>query len=197
MHKDKILNKANPEMKENINLENIKHNRKNTKTDNKSLSIAIDKIKMSNTEPIMTVSSVKQPSEEYRCRIKPEPKYLERENSILIQTYGNDTYNYMKMLESDTISPYFISRSRVSEVRTKMIDWMIEVLSVFNCEENIFFLAAHLMDMYIYKSASQVRADDIHLLGVASMFVASKFEDLVPLRMDTVVKKIGHGAFQA
>ncbi len=38
-------------------------------------------------------------------------------------------------------------------------------------------------------------ASDLHLSGVCAMFIASKYEDIVPLMMRTVLKKIGHGKF--
>ena len=33
---------------------------------------------------------------------------------------------------------------------------------------------------------------DLHVVGVTSMFVASKFEDIYPLKMKTVYEKIAH-----
>lgn len=33
--------------------------------------------------------------------------------------------------------------------------------------------------------------------GVVTMFIASKYEDIIPLLMRTVINKIGHGKFNA
>ena len=36
---------------------------------------------------------------------------------------------------------------------------------------------------------------ELHVSGVVAMFIASKYEDVVPLLMRTVVNKIGHNKF--
>ena len=38
-------------------------------------------------------------------------------------------------------------------------------------------------------------SQDLHLSGIVSMFIASKYEDIIPLLMRTVVNKIGHSKF--
>jgi hypothetical protein len=38
------------------------------------------------------------------------------------------------------------------EIRTKMVDWMIEVLSSFNCDHNTFFVSIDLMDSFLTKT---------------------------------------------
>jgi hypothetical protein len=127
----------------------------------------------------------------------PELDYISRENSILMPAYGSDLYNHMKTFEEKYISFDFLQRHyRISEIRTKMIDWMVEVLGVFKSDDQTFFLTVHIMDYYIYKTNSIIKSDDIHILGIVCMYIASKFEDVIPLRMDTVINKIGHNQFQ-
>ena len=74
-----------------------------------------------------------------------------------------------------------------------MVDWMIEVLTNFKCDDQTFFLAVSLMDRYFKNCAHQKSIEELHPIGVTAMFIASKFEDVVPLRMRLVVEKIGHG----
>lgn len=59
-----------------------------------------------------------------------------------------------------------------------MIDWMIEVLTNFKCEDQTFFLAVSLMDRYLQKSSVKHEVSELHLLGVTCMFIASKYEDI-------------------
>jgi hypothetical protein len=198
MHRDRKVYKENPEMKENINLANLKHIQMKVPSKDKPTITIKDKPKQSNNynvEQKMTISSATVTRD--KNKIKQEPSYLERENSVLIHEYGNATYLYMKMLESESIPHNFISRTRLSGVRTKMVDWMVEVLTVFNCEDNIFFLAVHIMDLCIVRSLYTLRPEDIHLLGITSMFLASKFEESNPLTMETVVDKVSHSEFTA
>lgn len=37
---------------------------------------------------------------------------------------------------------------------------------------------------------------DVHLLGVTSIYLASKYEDVVPLHSKVVAEKIAHGAIE-
>ena len=73
-----------------------------------------------------------------------------------------------------------------------MIDWMIEVLTNFKCDDQTFFLAVSLQDRFAKGCEKILEVGDLHVLGVTSMFVASKFEDIYPLKMKTVHEKIAH-----
>ena len=73
-----------------------------------------------------------------------------------------------------------------------MIDWMVEVLTIFKCEDQTFFLSVALMDRYLKQVSHSIQVADLHIIGVTSMFIASKFEDIHPLKMKIVYEKIGH-----
>lgn len=51
------------------------------------------------------------------------------------------------------------------------------------------------MDRYFKQCNSELKSSDLHLIGVATMFIASKYEDVIPLLMRTVINKIGHNKF--
>jgi len=59
-----------------------------------------------------------------------------------------------------------------------MIDWMIEVLTNFKCEDQTFFLAANLLDRFLKNVKQPQEIADLHLMGVTAMFIASKYEDI-------------------
>ena len=73
-----------------------------------------------------------------------------------------------------------------------MIDWMIEVLTNFKCDDQTFFLSAGLLDRYFKNVNRRLLVEDLHSIGVTSMFLASKFEDIFPLKMKTIYEKIAH-----
>jgi hypothetical protein len=77
-------------------------------------------------------------------------------------------------------------------LRARMVDWMIEVLTNFRCDDQTFFIAVSLMDRYFKNSQTRKEVSDLHVVGVTSMFIASKFEDIYPLKMKTVFEKIAH-----
>lgn len=69
---------------------------------------------------------------------------------------------------------------------------MIEVLTNFKCDDQTFFIAVSLLDRYFKGCNVTKQVGDLHLTGVTCMFVASKFEDIYPLKMKTVFEKIAH-----
>jgi hypothetical protein len=73
-----------------------------------------------------------------------------------------------------------------------MVDWMIEVLTNFKCEDQTFFLAISLLDRYLKGKTSPQEIADLHIMGVTAMFIASKYEDIYPLKMKMVFEKIAH-----
>ena len=83
-----------------------------------------------------------------------------------------------------------------AEYRGKMVDWMVEVLCTFKCSQQTFFLAVDIMDRYFKNTDCKLAAGDLHLVGIVSMFIASKYEDVIPLLMRTVIHKIGHDKFR-
>lgn len=52
------------------------------------------------------------------------------------------------------------------------------------------------MDRYFKNCEDQKQVNDLHGVGVTAMFVASKYEDIYPLKMKTVFEKIAHKKLQ-
>jgi hypothetical protein len=76
-----------------------------------------------------------------------------------------------------------------------MVDWMIEVLTTFKNSDQTFFLAINLLDRYFKNTNKPLPSTELHISGIVSMFIASKYEDVIPLLMRTVINKIGHNKF--
>ena len=82
-----------------------------------------------------------------------------------------------------------------SASRTKMVSWMMEIFSSYNSEPLTFFLSVNIMDMYLQKTNKIYTEDNFQLVGMVSMFLASKMEDIIPLHMVHIKSKIGHDKF--
>ena len=83
------------------------------------------------------------------------------------------------------------------EYRTKMTDWMVEVCSSFKCSPRTYFLSVALFDRYLAaagRKGAKLTNKDVHPIGVTSIYMASKFEDVFPLHSKVVSEKIAHGA---
>lgn len=86
------------------------------------------------------------------------------------------------------------------EYRTKMMDWMVEVCTSFKCSNRTYFLAAQIFDKYIIRVRQLGRVlmnKHVHCIGVTSMYLASKYEDIFPLHSKIVADKIAHRAIPA
>jgi hypothetical protein len=81
------------------------------------------------------------------------------------------------------------------DYRTKMVDWMVEVCTSFKCSARTYFLAVKILDSYFRLSPKVLENSDVHGVGVAAMYLASKFEDVYPLHSRVVAEKISHNAF--
>lgn len=82
------------------------------------------------------------------------------------------------------------------EYRTKMADWMIEVTTSFKCCQRTYFVAMSIFDKYLIASSQNgvvLSNKEVHSVGVISMYIASKFEDVFPLHSKIVSEKIAHG----
>ena len=125
--------------------------------------------------------------------------FNKRESNNLLLKCGESSYKYNKILEESIfkIPPNFLSKHKINPyIRTKMVDWMIEVLSVFDASEETFFLAINIMDLFFWKTPTIYKSENVHLIGVAAMFIASKFQEIYPISLTEFVHKIGHDQFK-
>jgi len=77
--------------------------------------------------------------------------FFNSENAKLIRHYGAEAYLSLRNIEKLTVFPAnFIKRHKIdSAYRTKIVDWMMEVLHVFKCETETIFLAVSIMDLFL------------------------------------------------
>lgn len=76
-----------------------------------------------------------------------------------------------------------------------MLDWLVEVTTAFKCRDRTYFLAASLFDEFLKQFPDKLENKDVHGIGIASLYLASKYEDVHPLGSEVISDKISHGAF--
>jgi hypothetical protein len=123
--------------------------------------------------------------------------YLFKETAYAMSVYGNDSLKAIIQYEKESLIPDdFLLKTKVSkEIHIKMIDWMVEVLAVYMSSDDTFFLSVKIMDLFLYKSNQIIKDEDIHLIGMVSMFIANKMCDVRQISLQSFTEKIAHGQF--
>ena len=81
------------------------------------------------------------------------------------------------------------------EVRSQLVDWIIIVTHKLKQNINTFFLTVEILDLVIQKFNFNLSAKDLHLIGVVSILLASKYEEVMPISMKVLIQKICHNKY--
>eukprot|EP01015_Nassula_variabilis_P007475 TRINITY_DN1571_c0_g1_i10.p1 TRINITY_DN1571_c0_g1~~TRINITY_DN1571_c0_g1_i10.p1 ORF type:complete len:211 (+),score=26.30 TRINITY_DN1571_c0_g1_i10:66-698(+) len=113
--------------------------------------------------------------------------------------YSNDLEENLIRRQPDFSNALAKTEIRAS-LRAKMIDWVIEVFGNYpdTTSHNTFFVAVHVLDLYFknYKGR-RLKDGDVHLVGIAAMLIATKYEDIMQISLRDFVDKVGHKKFTA
>lgn len=162
------LHNFNKENKENQNLLNIKQNKPL-----KPKTTLPDLVKL-NKIPIESDPITNPPKPLLKDCL--EPLDLKKQYS---QQTGEHYSSLILRHLCDTSSPskdFLLTHDITPQLRSKMIDWMIEVLSSYKMNEDSFFRSVKIMDRFLHKSEKKQEVKDLHLIGVSSMWTACKYE---------------------
>ena len=78
------------------------------------------------------------------------------------------------------------------EFRAKMIDWMVEVINKAECTPQTLFLSVSILDRFLYNSKASYKNSNLHLIGVVSMLLASKFEEVQGMDIAFMYSQVVH-----
>lgn len=76
-----------------------------------------------------------------------------------------------------------------------MIDWIIEVLELFDQSLSTVFRALFILELYLKTCNKSLKVSDLHLIGVVSMLIASKIEEVKVIKINTIVVDICKNKF--
>jgi len=83
----------------------------------------------------------------------------------------------------------------IKAIRTQLIDWLMIVCEKLSLRDETLFLTIEIIDKMLIKYNFDLSGDDIHLISVVSLFIASKYEEVIPLRMKTIIEKVAHSKY--
>ena len=82
---------------------------------------------------------------------------------------------YTRQLELQNLTENCLIKHKITPaLRARMIDWMIEVLTNFKCDDQTFFLAVSLIDRYFKNKTETREIGDLHIIGVTTMIIERK-----------------------
>ena len=62
--------------------------------------------------------------------------------------------------------------------RAFLLEWMIDVHRKFRLIPEVLFVALHILDSYL--SRQKIQKNQLHLLGVTTLVLAAKYEEIYP-----------------
>ncbi|CAG9819761.1 unnamed protein product [Phaedon cochleariae] len=98
-----------------------------------------------------------------------------------MEEYRSDIYKYLREHElHHRPKPGYMKKQPdvTSNMRTILVDWLVEVAEEYKLHNETLFLAVNFIDRFL-SYMSVVRAK-LQLVGTAAMFLASKYEEIYP-----------------
>lgn len=90
----------------------------------------------------------------------------------------------------------FLQRHGIKEkFRGKMLDWMAEVLAIYQQKPTTLFKSYFLLDLFYDQARTEQTLEQLHLNGMVCMLIASKSEEVGFIKLSAVVETIGRGKF--
>ena len=71
-------------------------------------------------------------------------------------------------------------------MRRRLVEWLMEVVNCYGLSDITFHQAAGFVDQYLAKDTVPIQ--QLQLLGISALFIASKLHDVAFLPMDTAVE---------
>lgn len=89
----------------------------------------------------------------------------------------------------------FLKRHKFKpSMRRRFVDWMIEVFHKLDADENTFFAAVKILDLFLWKYNSQLTEKTFYEAGVTCIYIASKTYDFYPISMKDLIRKVSHNS---
>ncbi|CAK70621.1 unnamed protein product (macronuclear) [Paramecium tetraurelia] len=148
---------------------------------------------------------------ELACAIEQKPTESENQNeienpeeihsplefkldlSMIIQKNGktDEFYNlvlqsYLEKQNKPTEYLFIDPKGLDDEERIRFLNWLVEITQAYSMNYSTFFIVCSILDEY-QKITLNVTKDNLHLTGVSCIYLASKFNDVIPLRLDQAI----------
>ncbi|KAM3129512.1 cell division [Paramecium bursaria] len=125
---------------------------------------------------IKKTSLLRSISQDDKMTIEEDP------NPQVVSQYQSDIFSYLVLQENQyTIEPYMTSERQPDiniKMRAILVDWLVDVHLKFKLKDETLYMTVQLIDRYLSKV--QTSRLKLQLVGVASLFIACKYEEIYP-----------------
>ncbi|KAJ7960499.1 Cyclin [Quillaja saponaria] len=132
-----------------------------------------------------TLTSILTARSKAACGLTNKPKDLaididaaDVENELAAVEYIDDIYKFYKITEDESlVRDYMGSQPDInSKMRAILVDWLMEVHRKFELMPETLYLAINIVDRFL--SIKAVSRRELQLVGISSMLIASKYEEI-------------------
>jgi len=102
-------------------------------------------------------------------------------NPQLVTEYVNEIYTYLRSVESDQAVKvdYLEGQTEIMpKMRAVLIDWLVGVHLQFHLLQETLYITVAILDRYLQSDLSTITRKKLQLVGVTSMLIAAKFEEI-------------------
>jgi len=129
--------------------------------------------------------------EELRGELQLAFKQHDESQLFKSAVYINDIQSYLMQLEREPelrpLPNYMDYQTEIrSEERAILINWLVDVSEEYDLSTETLFICTGIIDRFLSKVKTSI--EDLQLLGVAAMFIASKYEEIHPPELCSFVE---------
>jgi len=156
---------------------------------------ALDSVPASVVDPVVVIGPEDGMDEEALAAevgmisldLAPLPRQLDDPQEVGV--YMNDIMRHFSRTEAKYMpDPSYLKQVQTNidhKSRATLVDWVINVHRKFKLVTPVLPLAVNIMDRYL--SVTNVKKEQLQLLGAAALLVASKFEEIYPPEVEDFV----------
>ncbi|XP_059625007.1 G2/mitotic-specific cyclin S13-7 [Cornus florida] len=136
-------------------------------------------------KPVNTLTSILTARSKAACGLTNKPKdpisdidAVDADDELAVVEYVEDIYKFYKLTEVENrVHDYMVSQPDInSKMRTILVDWLIEVHRKFELMPETLYLTINIVDRYL--SMDSVSRRELQLVGISSMLIACKYEEI-------------------
>ncbi|XVF69692.1 hypothetical protein PTKIN_Ptkin11bG0102400 [Pterospermum kingtungense] len=108
-------------------------------------------------------------------------------DELAVVEYVDDLYKFYKSTEDDTrVQDYLRSQPLINDrMRKTLVDWLTQVHNSFQLMPESLFLTISILDRYL--SMKVISRYELQLVGLGSMLIACKYEEIWPPQVKDLV----------